>query len=78
MSKNEHAKENEEFFGYPKAWLRVVEEQTRLTLHAHFLIRIYGHVDIKEQFQQAISRDAHDPKLFQETANPMYCVKTGS
>ncbi len=39
------------FFGVPKAWVRVVEEQGRLTLHAHFLIWIYGHRDIKGKFQ---------------------------
>lgn len=41
------------FFGIPKAWLRVVEEQGRLTLHAHCLIWIYGHYDIQGKFQRA-------------------------
>ena len=40
-------------FGIPKAFVRVVEEQNRLTLHSHFLIWIYGHHDIKGQFQRA-------------------------
>jgi hypothetical protein len=30
-------------FGIPKAWVRVVEEQARLTLHFHMLIWLYGH-----------------------------------
>lgn len=41
----------------PKAWLRVIEEQSRLTLHAHFLIWIYGHCDLQSQLQQAIDLD---------------------
>jgi hypothetical protein len=44
-------------FGVPKAWLRVVEGQYWLILHAHFLIWIYVHVDIRKRLQQAISRD---------------------
>ena len=43
------------YFGVPKAWLRVIEEQGRLTVHAHFLIWIYGHRDIKGKFQRASS-----------------------
>ena len=34
-------------FGVPKAWLRVVEEQSRLTLHTHMLIWLYGHSAIE-------------------------------
>ena len=41
------------FFGVPKAWLRVVEEQGRLTLHAHFLVWIFGHDDIAIQINEA-------------------------
>lgn len=41
-------------FGVPKAWLRVVEEQSRLTLHAHFLIWIYGHGNLQGQLQEAM------------------------
>ena len=37
----------------PKAWLRIVEEQSRLTLHAHCLIWIYGHSDIEKQLKRA-------------------------
>lgn len=44
-------------FGICKAYLRVIEEQSRLTLHAHFLIWIYGHVNLKEQLQEAINKD---------------------
>ena len=44
-------------FGVCKAWLRAIEEQSRLTLHAHFLIWIYGHINLKEQLQEAINKD---------------------
>ena len=47
-------------FGVPKAWLRVVEEQSRLTLHAHFLIWIYGHADIQNQLTKAMEADGMD------------------
>jgi hypothetical protein len=33
-------------FGVPKGYLYLVEEQSRLTLHAHFLIWLYGHENI--------------------------------
>ena len=42
-------------FGIPKAWLRVVEEQSRLTLHAHFLIWIYGHANLQDQLREAFA-----------------------
>ena len=41
-------------FGVPKAWLRIVEEQSRLTLHAHFLIWLYGHSNIEDQIRRTI------------------------
>lgn len=44
-------------FGVPKAWLRVVEEQSRLTLHAHFLVWIYGHADLQGQLREAMQKD---------------------
>lgn len=44
-------------FGICKAYLRVNEEQSRLTLHVHFLIWMYGHVNLKEQLQEAINKD---------------------
>ena len=44
-------------FGVPKAWLRVVEEQSRLTLHAHFLVWIYGHADLQGQLREAMKKD---------------------
>lgn len=44
-------------FGIPKAWLRVVEEQSRLTLHAHFLIWVHGHGDIEQQLENALLKD---------------------
>ncbi len=47
-------------FGVPKAWLRVVEEQSRLTLHAYFLIWIYGHGDLQEQLRKAMGTDFID------------------
>ncbi len=36
-------------FGIPKAWVRVVEEQARLTLHVHILIWLVGHSNLKSQ-----------------------------
>lgn len=36
-------------FGIAKAWLRIVEEQSRLTLYAHFLIWLYGHCNFENQ-----------------------------
>jgi len=44
-------------FGIPKAWLRVVEEQSRLTLHTHMLIWLYGHSEIENQLTTALKRD---------------------
>ena len=42
----------------PKAWLRVVEEQSRLTLHSHhFLIWVYGHADQNKQLTKALEAD---------------------
>jgi hypothetical protein len=43
--------------GVPKAWVRVVEEQSRLTLHTHMLIWIYGHSAIENQLTMALKRD---------------------
>ena len=42
-----------------------------LSLHAHFLIWIYGHVDINEQFQQAMNKDMRDLQLLEETTHNM-------
>ncbi len=50
-------------FGVPKAWLRVVEEQSRLTLHVHFLIWIYGHDDIESQLRRALLNDKISMKI---------------
>ena len=44
-------------FGISKAWLRVVEEQSRLTLHTHMLIWLYGHSEIENQLTTALKRD---------------------
>ena len=44
-------------FGVPKAWLRVIEEQSRLTLHTHILIWLYGHGDIEGQLDSALKQD---------------------
>lgn len=41
-------------FGIAKAWLRVIEEQSRLTLHAHFLIWLVGHSDIERQLTESL------------------------
>lgn len=43
------------FFGIPEAWLRVVQEQSRFTLHAHFEIWIVGHDDLANQFLSSVS-----------------------
>ena len=59
-------------FGIPKAWLRFVEEQSRLTLHAHFLIWIEGHEDLQAQLEKAdaarmtgsfVTTGAEDPQM---------------
>lgn len=51
--------------GVPKAWLQVVEEQSRLTLHTHMLIWLYGHTAIENQLASALQRDEdqHDADL---------------
>jgi hypothetical protein len=36
-------------FGYPEAWFQAVEEQSRLSLHAHTLIWIAGHDQLRER-----------------------------
>ncbi len=43
-------------FGVPKAWLRVVEEHSKLTPHAHFLIWIYGHGDFHMATQNQLRK----------------------
>ena len=47
-------------FGVPKAWLRVVEEQSRLTLHFHMLIWFYGHESIEDQLDAALKLDENE------------------
>ena len=47
-------------FGVPKAWLRVVEEQSRLTLHFHMLIWLYGHESIEDQLDAALKLDENE------------------
>jgi len=44
-------------FGIPKAWLRVVEEQGRLTLHTHLLLWVYGHTELTQQMKAALAKD---------------------
>ena len=41
----------------PEAWLRVVEKQSLLTLHAHFLIWICGHENLQQQLENALEAD---------------------
>ena len=41
-------------FGIVKGFLRVLEEQSRSTLHGHYLIWLAGHGDIKLQLVNAI------------------------
>ena len=50
-------------FGVPKAWLRVVEEQSRLTLHFHMLIWLYGHEAIETQLAAALILDAEHSEV---------------
>lgn len=50
-------------FGIPKAWLRVVEEQSRLTLHFHMLIWLYGHEAIEDQLSDALKFDVEKGKM---------------
>lgn len=45
------------FFGIPKAWIRVVQEQSRLTLHVHILIWCVEHSSIQKQFWNAMEKD---------------------
>ena len=47
--KKGEAKEEGGIFSRPKAYVHVVEEQSRLTLHTHILIWIHGHEDIGQQ-----------------------------
>lgn len=55
-------------FCVPKAWLRIAEEQSRLTLHAHFLIWIYGHENLEEQLQEADNQDRLNEKRLLPTS----------
>ncbi|EFX73115.1 hypothetical protein DAPPUDRAFT_325613 [Daphnia pulex] len=49
-------------FGVPKGYLYLVEEQSRLTLHAHFLIWLYGHENIERQLLRASRLDEEERK----------------
>ena len=49
-------------FGVSKGYLGLVEEQSRLTLHAHFLIWLYGHENIERQLQTASQLDECETK----------------
>lgn len=49
------AKRKGGIFGVPKAWARVVEEQSRLTLHAHCLIWFAGNRNIDKQFRGSVN-----------------------
>lgn len=42
-------------WGVTKAYVRVVEEQARLTLHAHLLVWVVDHADISGQFNRALA-----------------------
>ena len=63
--KKGEAKEEGGIFGRPRAYVRVVEEQSRLTLHTHILIWIHGHEDIGQQLIDAEQLDEQT----QETPN---------
>ena len=56
-------------FGVPKAWLRIVEEQSRLTLHTHILIWLYGHSKIEYQMNNALLCD-NQQHLPEDDVNP--------
>lgn len=58
-------------FGVPKAWLRVVEEQSRLTLHTHMLIWLCGHGGIENQLNDALKLDDHGDRNKEE--QPVKC-----
>lgn len=45
------------YFGVIKAYVRVIEEQGRLTLHSHWLIWLPEHADIKDQIKKAHQKD---------------------
>jgi hypothetical protein len=50
-------KEKGGIFGHPRAYVRVVEEQSRLTLHTHILIWIKDHEDLGQQLIDAARLD---------------------
>ncbi|KAK4006919.1 hypothetical protein OUZ56_012074 [Daphnia magna] len=59
-------------FGVPKASFRVVEDQSRLTLHTHMLIWLCGHGSIEKQFDDALKLDDGDLfGNFMPGGNPM-------
>ncbi|EFX66259.1 hypothetical protein DAPPUDRAFT_116575 [Daphnia pulex] len=53
---------SEGVFGVPKDYLYLVEEQSRLTLHAHFLVWLYGHENIERQLFHASRLDEEERK----------------
>ncbi|EFX78931.1 hypothetical protein DAPPUDRAFT_245605 [Daphnia pulex] len=58
-------------FGVPKAWLRIVEEQSRLTLHTHMLIWLYGHSKIEYQLNNAVECDNQQHQAEDVIAHPI-------
>lgn len=51
----------------PKVWLKIVEEQSRSSLHAHCLIWLYGHKNLETQFfhlNQSIKDNCYTANIF--------------
>jgi hypothetical protein len=67
--KNKRSYRRGGLFGVPKAWLRVVEEQSRLTLHTHMLIWLYGHSAIENQLDEALKRDEQQHEIDLQSNN---------
>ncbi len=54
-----------------KAWLRIVEERSRLTLHTHMLILLYGHSKIEYQLNNAVECDNQQHQAEDVIAHPI-------
>lgn len=64
------------YFGIIKAYVRVIEEQGRLTLHSHWLIWLPEHANTKEQIIKAQQRDQQQSNDFLLTSFPRYIQNT--
>lgn len=70
-SKKEKPHKRGGLFGVPKAWLRIVEGQSRLTLHSHMLIWLYGHSKIEYQLNSAVEFDNQQHQAEDVIAHPI-------